>query len=122
MESSSTNEKEQLRAIAGALGRNVTDADEVYQDALVGAWTNTRKFRGKSSFKISIYPVLRSVEIDHIRAERRKREDSYDALADRGEIDDYLCESHPFGEEVILFTDEMWSALDSLKEKRCPVF
>ena len=122
MESSSTNEKERLRAIAGALGRNVTDADEVYQDALVGAWTNTRKFRGKSSMTTLIYPIMPCAHIDHTRAERRKREDSYEPLAEQGKIDHELSDRHPFGDEAILLSDEVWGEMDLLNEKERAVF
>ena len=112
-------------------------AEDVVQEALLGALKNADSFRGEAAFKTWVFSILKRKVADHLRAHKRKplaqqsknnaQEQSLDLLFDaRGRW-------HPHFRPVIwgdpvqaLSDDQFWvvfdTCLNELPEKQCTIF
>jgi RNA polymerase sigma-70 factor, ECF subfamily len=72
-----------LRAFAVSLSGSVTTADDLVQEALLRAWSNSDKFQRGTSLRAWIFTILRNVYYSQYRKRAREVQDS-DGVFARG--------------------------------------
>jgi RNA polymerase sigma-70 factor, ECF subfamily len=72
-----------LRAFAASLSGSVTLADDVVQDTLLRAWSNSDKFQEGTNLRAWLFTILRNTYYSHYRKRAREVQDSDGVYASR---------------------------------------
>jgi RNA polymerase sigma-70 factor (ECF subfamily) len=72
-----------LRAFAASLSGSVTLADDVVQDTLLRAWSNSDKFQEGTNLRAWLFTILRNTYYSHYRKRAREVQDSDGLYAGR---------------------------------------
>jgi RNA polymerase sigma-70 factor, ECF subfamily len=72
-----------LRAFAVSLSGSVTLADDLVQEALLRAWSNSDKFQPGTSLRAWLFTILRNVYYSYYRKRAREVQDSDGVFAQR---------------------------------------
>lgn len=67
-----------------------SDAQDIFQEVFLRAYTRLGRFRLESSFSTWIYRITTNLCVDHLRRRRRRKEDDCVARSDEGESYDLL--------------------------------
>jgi RNA polymerase sigma-70 factor (ECF subfamily) len=65
-----------LRAFAASLSGSVTLADDLVQDALLRAWSNSDKFQAGTNLRAWLFTILRNAYYSHYRKRAREVQDT----------------------------------------------
>jgi RNA polymerase sigma-70 factor (ECF subfamily) len=72
-----------LRAFAASLSGSVTLADDVVQDTLLRAWSNSDKFQEGTNLRAWLFTILRNTYYSHYRKRAREVQDTDGMYAGR---------------------------------------
>jgi RNA polymerase sigma-70 factor (ECF subfamily) len=72
-----------LRAFAASLSGSVTLADDLVQDALLRAWSNSDKFQVGTNLRAWLFTILRNAYYSHYRKRAREVQDTDGAYSGR---------------------------------------
>jgi RNA polymerase sigma-70 factor (ECF subfamily) len=64
-----------LRAFAWSLSHNGSDADDLVQDTLIKAWSNSDKFEPGTNLRAWLFTILRNTYYTHVLRRRREVRD-----------------------------------------------
>ncbi len=60
------------------------DAQDACQEAMIKMYCSINRYNFRSNFSTWVYSITRNTALDHLRAVKRDRNDSYDELAEMG--------------------------------------
>jgi len=112
-----------LLSMTQSMLRNTQDAQDVVQDALIRAYRALDKFKAQSSFYTWIYRITYNLALNFIKAKKRKRQVSMQALeentgANTSEYQDSSIHSDPTKIlEINHLQKKLNDALSQLSEK-----
>ena len=72
-----------LRAFAASLSGSVTLADDIVQDTLLRAWSNSDKFQEGTNLRAWLFTILRNTYYSHYRKRAREVQDTDGIYASR---------------------------------------
>jgi len=72
-----------LRAFAASLSGSVSLADDLVQETLLRAWSNSDKFRAGTSLRAWLFTILRNIYYSHYRKRAREVQDTDGAYSSR---------------------------------------
>ena len=85
------------------------DAQDAAQEAMIKIYCTLGKYHSRSSFATWVYAITRNAALDHLRALRRSRNESYDDLAEQGGaifiLDDVTAESAEAADRKRILTE-----------------
>jgi len=83
-----TGQRRQLLSLAAGLARDLDEAEDIYQEAMISAFNALPKFRGDSQFSTWLYRIV----VNSANSYRRKFRNSVGRLFTNREVDDSQIE------------------------------